>query len=1813
MSEDKPNSFSGSDQSLNQQKIKLPPLASLTGNMNISIPQHNSSSMDIRNNHYQQLPSISSFTHQQQYPDSGSHDGTQMRWPYSSISNHGPYSLNRLSMPNHSPGVDHRAFPSSLQTHHVPLSTTLSQHSPSLLRPPELYSASFQSEPSLKYPRPISHLLNNEPPTSTAAYAGNQTQLSAPQVSQSVQAYTNDQRTPFYKANSNAAKTPETTTVNQRENTRHNIINLRNQQNHPNFTSTIDETSIDATMFSNTKGMPEGHINQVDTKKRQSEELDQHTSMNKDDQQSNKKRKNNANGVDRPNDDFYLSTETNSFTSASNDQTFSANDSSLRTASTEESDNLVTQKKTNGTTGPPKTTRFYRTFTNDSPRQGVEQKGHTRTAQAIAHHYNPFSYPQNRHKVNPQPDFLHYKLRWMKDTVLWNKEQECPSNLDSIPIVKPTNEEFADPIAYIESLRELGEKYGAVKIIANQFKYKFAANLESLWFKTRRQTWNSHVNELNARYIFHMKLKESCKENNVSLTKLPCIDKRSIDLYRLQKSVHLRGGYVKCCSEKMWAQVGRELGFYGKITSSLSSSIKSAYQRYVLPLDLKNEKVDGFTNENYISGDSNTHGYMPRIIGSSTEFKRTREMMIELGFEPFFDKVTIQKKGITVNDDQTLPTYDFYNWTTEEGTEDSSPFENRVSSLYNIKQFNDKSKSFRSQVLERLGIFEDSEESPKISDQELETKFWEILNNPNSIMETEIAIKVSTKIHESGLDTKPSYSSKQEFLSPWNLHNLSVCDNSLLQYLSDESDAIIQPSMTFGMFFSSQSWNMEEHQLYAADFQLLGKRKLWYFIPPRFQEKYEAILEDFIKRKDEQDSELEGHLAKFKEMCSNNDVYTITTDNGAFGEPFSRRCDIKNPRFADFVSAEKPVHMNEEMFISPSYLRSQGIEVYGVYQEPGEFVIKFPRSYSSSISLGTTVNETVNFATPSWLKEAPKLNAWLSKQTIMPKFSTLKLLVNIALNCDDVNALKELDPVLKQMVEEELQLRESVRSCPSVSVINNPTAEQKLSVTDADVTDAYPSYVCLTEKDNLDSKFTMSLKYFLANFKPEIHDFKVELVNVVSDEFLKNTRKTLDLKLMTGAMWLEKYEKLIAGYDKPSTKLVKPLLAEGELIFARKSETFTDEQDIKAFGCFQSLKANVKLTDDWGDRASKFLQFKVSTRKRQRKVSETDVNGNEKENLNELEELDSLLKEIPQLPISIPEMDQLIEFASEISRFNDLVEAMFHNTSNNTTEDDDDTELTNLHLLGQSFGVKLESALLLDRIIKRRNWLKWVRSVEPFGKLEDFKAVIDEGEKVASSLDKQLLNDLKAIYQKGTEGDLQLSNFLNNSTIFDVSELNNLHEKYRNVPSDNYNKLLSLFSEYRDTSSKIQSLFSIVEQKITVKSDEDDEVLRFVDTSYQYCKVSKDFHLTDLPKLAEKASQFSDLVSKVDEIKRIQSSVDEWTEKFYLEFPELLQFASNISGHLKKWKKVNQRILNEEISSDNYCVCRLTHEKGIMIECESCEQWFHFSCLGLNEKDKSDTNIDGFLCPACDVISQFKTTIHHNNFLQKKKSLSDFFKFLKVSAERLPIFPGIFHQLIQVFEGLYKSRLELRKQLNYDSDHKLVEDDLVKLRFWFRKLGACDINFEKDIAEIKNRLFFLKKEHEESHTKDIAEKDIKYEEEVMERTILTDAGTETQSLDVMTEPKTNIVFNANDKATVDVADANVVETIAVKDIEPAADVNVGVAVTDDEVVDAVAYENAIVTTNDDDSVFESSAEDKPVVCTKIEPVSQLQENIVLGK
>ncbi|KAJ5689299.1 hypothetical protein N7462_003691 [Penicillium macrosclerotiorum] len=187
-----------------------------------------------------------------------------------------------------------------------------------------------------------------------------------------------------------------------------------------------------------------------------------------------------------------------------------------------------------------------------------------------------------------------------------------PHGLPEAPTFRPTEEEFKDPVAYIQKIAPEGKKYGICRVIPPEnWQPPFAIDTERFHFKTRRQELNSveggmaprtadvaaggtsphggsnpdsnpgnraNMNYIDGLAMFH-------KQHGTNYSRLPSVDKRPLDLYKLKKAVEVRGGFESVCKTKKWAEIGRDLGYSGKIMSSLSTSLKNSYQRYLQPYE----------------------------------------------------------------------------------------------------------------------------------------------------------------------------------------------------------------------------------------------------------------------------------------------------------------------------------------------------------------------------------------------------------------------------------------------------------------------------------------------------------------------------------------------------------------------------------------------------------------------------------------------------------------------------------------------------------------------------------------------------------------------------------------------------------------------------------------------------------------------------------------------------------------------------------------------------------------------------------------------------------------------------------------------------------------------------------------------------------------------------------------------------------------------------------------------------------------------------------------------------------------------------
>ncbi|UNI18527.1 hypothetical protein JDV02_004791 [Purpureocillium takamizusanense] len=166
------------------------------------------------------------------------------------------------------------------------------------------------------------------------------------------------------------------------------------------------------------------------------------------------------------------------------------------------------------------------------------------------------------------------------------KKKDRLHGISDAPTYCPNEEEWRDPLEYIKKIAPEASEYGMCKIIPpDSWNPDFAIDTEKFHFRTRKQELNSVEGSTRANLTYLDGLAKFHKQQGNHLLRLPYVDKKPLDLYRLKKAVESRGGFDKVCKLKKWAEIGRDLGYSGKIMSSLSTSLKNSYQRWLCPYE----------------------------------------------------------------------------------------------------------------------------------------------------------------------------------------------------------------------------------------------------------------------------------------------------------------------------------------------------------------------------------------------------------------------------------------------------------------------------------------------------------------------------------------------------------------------------------------------------------------------------------------------------------------------------------------------------------------------------------------------------------------------------------------------------------------------------------------------------------------------------------------------------------------------------------------------------------------------------------------------------------------------------------------------------------------------------------------------------------------------------------------------------------------------------------------------------------------------------------------------------------------------------
>ncbi|WKA03345.1 hypothetical protein VitviT2T_021460 [Vitis vinifera] len=275
---------------------------------------------------------------------------------------------------------------------------------------------------------------------------------------------------------------------------------------------------------------------------------------------------------------------------------------------------------------------------------------------------------------------------------------------------------------------------------------------------------------------------------------------------------------------------------------------------------------------------------------------------------------------------------------------------------FTLDAFQKYADDFRAQYFSKNGNATDlrgnmtiSQELREPSVENIEGEYWRIVEKPTEEIEVLYGADLETGDFGSGFPkvSNPvgSTSDERYTKSGWNLNNFPRLPGSVLAFESGDISGVLVPWLYIGMCFSSFCWHVEDHHLYSLNYMHWGAPKIWYGVPGQDALKLEAAMRKRLPDLFEEQPDL---------------LHKLVTQ------------------------------------LSPSIVKFEGVPVYRCVQNPGEFVLTFPRAYHSGFNCGFNCAEAVNVAPVDWLPHGQNAIELYREQGRKTSISHDKLLLGAA-------------------------------------------------------------------------------------------------------------------------------------------------------------------------------------------------------------------------------------------------------------------------------------------------------------------------------------------------------------------------------------------------------------------------------------------------------------------------------------------------------------------------------------------------------------------------------------------------------------------------------------------------------------------------------------------------------------------------------------------------------------------------------------------------------------------------------------------------
>ncbi|XP_075229999.1 jumonji, AT rich interactive domain 2 [Lycorma delicatula] len=251
------------------------------------------------------------------------------------------------------------------------------------------------------------------------------------------------------------------------------------------------------------------------------------------------------------------------------------------------------------------------------------------------------------------------------------------------------------------------------------------------------------------------------------------------------------------------------------------------------------------------------------------------------------------------------------------------------------------------------------------SAHEVEAEFWNHVGTRQS----------HVCVHSGSIDSGangygfPTAKNSSTTRHPWNLKVLTNNSGSILRSLGPIMGVTV-PTLHVGMVFTACCWYRDPHGLPWIEYLHTGASKIWYSIPDESSNAFREVVMELVPN-----------------LCRDKTIWLAS----------------------------------DTAMIPPNLLVKRGISICRTVQEPGQFILVFPKAFTSSICTGYLVSESVYFAHPSWLSTAQQIFKDISDSSEPSMFSLERLLFSIANDTrSHVDVLLQVVPMVQSIKENEI-------------------------------------------------------------------------------------------------------------------------------------------------------------------------------------------------------------------------------------------------------------------------------------------------------------------------------------------------------------------------------------------------------------------------------------------------------------------------------------------------------------------------------------------------------------------------------------------------------------------------------------------------------------------------------------------------------------------------------------------------------------------------------------------------------------------------